>query len=156
MAGYGLKSFLIAQSLNQIEKAYGANNAILDNCHVSVAFATNDERTAKRVSDARGTATEMRAMTIGAHCCRSPQTLNWRLADHPTKILTMPASGVSQTFPSMRRLRRNLRNRPIRSRAWWTKPTMNPFRREFSVSGCGPSRGRLRSTLAMILGGDAP
>ena len=62
MAGYGLKAFLIAQSLNQIEKAYGQNNAILDNCHVRVAFATNDERTAKRVSDALGTATEMRAM----------------------------------------------------------------------------------------------
>jgi type IV secretion system protein VirD4 len=62
MAGYGLKSFLIAQSLNQIEKAYGPNNAILDNCHVRVSFATNDERTAKRVSDALGTATEMRAL----------------------------------------------------------------------------------------------
>jgi type IV secretion system protein VirD4 len=62
MAGYGLKSFLIAQSLNQIEKAYGQNNSILDNCHVRVSFATNDERTAKRVSDALGTATEMRAM----------------------------------------------------------------------------------------------
>ena len=62
MAGYGLKAFLIAQSLNQIEKAYGQNNATLDNCHVRVAFATNDERTAKRVSDALGTATEMRAM----------------------------------------------------------------------------------------------
>ncbi|MES0008947.1 MULTISPECIES: conjugal transfer protein TraG [unclassified Mesorhizobium] len=62
MAGYGLKSFLIAQSLNQIERAYGANNSILDNCHVRVSFATNDERTAKRVSDALGTATEMRAM----------------------------------------------------------------------------------------------
>ena len=62
MAGYGLKAFLIAQSLNQIEKAYGPNNAILDNCHVRVSFATNDERTAKRVSDALGTATEMRAM----------------------------------------------------------------------------------------------
>ena len=62
MAGYGIKAFLIAQSLNQIEKAYGQNNAILDNCHVRVAFATNDERTAKRVSDALGTATEMRAM----------------------------------------------------------------------------------------------
>lgn len=62
MAGYGLKAFLIAQSLNQIEKAYGPNNAILDNCHVRIAFATNDERTAKRVSDALGTATEMRAM----------------------------------------------------------------------------------------------
>jgi type IV secretion system protein VirD4 len=62
MAGYGLKSFLIAQSLNQIEKAYGPNNSILDNCHVRVCFATNDERTAKRVSDALGTATELRAM----------------------------------------------------------------------------------------------
>jgi type IV secretion system protein VirD4 len=62
MAGYGLKSFLIAQSLNQIEKAYGPNNSILDNCHVRVCFATNDERTAKRVSDSLGTATELRAM----------------------------------------------------------------------------------------------
>ena len=62
MAGYGLKAFLIAQSLNQIEKAYGSNNSILDNCHVRVSFATNDERTAKRVSDALGTATETKAM----------------------------------------------------------------------------------------------
>ena len=62
MAGYGLKAFLITQSLNQIEKAYGPNNSILDNCHVRVSFATNDERTAKRVSDALGTATELKAM----------------------------------------------------------------------------------------------
>ena len=57
-----MRAFLIAQSLNQIEKAYGEHNAILDNCHVRVAFATNDERTAKRISDALGTATEQRAM----------------------------------------------------------------------------------------------
>jgi type IV secretion system protein VirD4 len=63
MAGYGVKSFLIAQSLNQIERAYGPNNSILDNCHVRVAFATNDERTAKRVSDSLGTATELRDST---------------------------------------------------------------------------------------------
>jgi type IV secretion system protein VirD4 len=62
MAGYGLKAFLIAQSLNQIERAYGQNNAILDNCHVRVAFATNDERTAKRVSESLGTTTEQRSM----------------------------------------------------------------------------------------------
>jgi len=62
LAGYGVRAFLIAQSLNQIEKAYGEHNAILDNCHVRVAFATNDERTAKRISDALGTATEQRAM----------------------------------------------------------------------------------------------
>lgn len=60
MAGYGIRSVLIAQSLNQIEKAYGANNSILDNCHVRVAFATNDERTARRISEALGTATEQR------------------------------------------------------------------------------------------------
>jgi type IV secretion system protein VirD4 len=62
LAGYGVRAFLIAQSLNQIEKAYGEHNSIIDNCHVRVAFATNDERTARRVSDALGTATEQRAM----------------------------------------------------------------------------------------------
>jgi type IV secretion system protein VirD4 len=62
MAGYRVRAFLIAQSLNQIEKAYGTNNAILDNCHIRVAFAANDERTARRLSDALGTATEQRAM----------------------------------------------------------------------------------------------
>jgi type IV secretion system protein VirD4 len=62
MAGYGVRAFLIAQSLNQIEKAYGEHNSILDNCHVRVAFATNDERTARRISDALGIATEQRAM----------------------------------------------------------------------------------------------
>ncbi|MCW8309213.1 conjugal transfer protein TraG [Acidiphilium sp. PA] len=62
MAGYGIRAFLIAQSLNQIQKVYGEHDAILDNCHVRVCFATNDERTAKRVSEALGTATELRAM----------------------------------------------------------------------------------------------
>jgi hypothetical protein len=59
---YGIKSFLISQSLNQIEKAYGTNNSILDNCPVRVCFATNDDRTAKRVSDSLGVATQHRAM----------------------------------------------------------------------------------------------
>ncbi|MFN3945800.1 MAG: conjugal transfer protein TraG [Allosphingosinicella sp.] len=62
LAGYRIRAFLIAQSLNQIAKAYGENNSVLDNCHVRVAFATNDERTARRISDALGTATEQRAM----------------------------------------------------------------------------------------------
>lgn len=62
LAGYGVRAFLISQSLNQIVKAYGESNSILDNCHVRIAFASNDERTAKRISDALGTATEERAM----------------------------------------------------------------------------------------------
>lgn len=61
MAGYGIRAYLITQSLNQIEKAYGPNNSVLDNCHVRIAFAANDERTAKRISDALGTATEQRS-----------------------------------------------------------------------------------------------
>src|SRR5262249_2015719 len=61
MGGYGVRAFLVAQSLHQIDRAYGVNHAILDNCHVRVAFAPNDERTAKRLSDALGTATELRA-----------------------------------------------------------------------------------------------
>ncbi|HVA12786.1 MAG TPA: IncP-type conjugal transfer protein TraG, partial [Stellaceae bacterium] len=61
MAGYGIRAYLIAQSLNQISKAYGENNSILDNCHVRIAFSSNDERTARRISDALGTATETRA-----------------------------------------------------------------------------------------------
>ncbi|MEQ1520982.1 MAG: conjugal transfer protein TraG [Aestuariivirga sp.] len=61
MAGYGIKAYLIAQSLNQIVKAYGENNSILDNAHVRIAFAANDERTARRISDSLGTSTELRS-----------------------------------------------------------------------------------------------
>src|SRR5260370_38634959 len=58
MAGYGLKALLIAQSLNQLEKTYGPNNSILDNCHIRVAYAANDDRNAKRISDLLGQASE--------------------------------------------------------------------------------------------------
>jgi type IV secretion system protein VirD4 len=61
LAGYGVRAFLVAQSLHQIDRAYGFNHSILDNCHVRVAFAPNDERTARRLSEALGTATELRA-----------------------------------------------------------------------------------------------
>ena len=99
MAGYGLKAFLIAQSLNQIEKAYGPNNAILDNCHVRVSFATNDERTAKRISDALGTATEMRAMKNYAGHRLSPwlghlmvsRTETARALLTPGEVMQLPA-----------------------------------------------------------------
>ena len=63
LAGYGVRALLVAQSLHQIDRAYGASHAILDNCHVRVAFAPNDERTAKRLSDALGTATELKQQT---------------------------------------------------------------------------------------------
>jgi type IV secretion system protein VirD4 len=60
IAGYGLKAVLIAQSLNQLEKAYGPSNSILDNCHIRLAYAANDDRTARRISDLLGQTTEKR------------------------------------------------------------------------------------------------
>ncbi|MET4221092.1 type IV secretory pathway TraG/TraD family ATPase VirD4 [Bradyrhizobium sp. LB14.3] len=48
--------------LESVRTRLWPNHAILDNCHIRIAFSTNDERTAKRVSDALGTATELRAM----------------------------------------------------------------------------------------------
>lgn len=57
IAGYGIKAFLIAQSLNQLDKHYTASNAILDNCHIRVCYASNDDRTAKRISNLLGEAT---------------------------------------------------------------------------------------------------
>ncbi|HEY0622316.1 conjugal transfer protein TraG [Sphingomonas sp.] len=128
MAGYGLKAFLIAQSLNQIEKAYGANNAILDNCHVRVSFATNDERTAKRISDALGTATEMRAMKNYAGHRLSPwlghlmvsRTETARALLTPGEIMQLPPDDeivmVAGVHPIRARKVRYYRDRRLASR----------------------------------------
>jgi type IV secretion system protein VirD4 len=99
MAGYGLKSFLISQSLNQIEKAYGQNNSILDNCHVRVAFAANDERTAKRVSDALGVATELRAMKNYAGHRLSPWLGHLMVSRQETARPLLTAGEVMQLPP---------------------------------------------------------
>jgi type IV secretion system protein VirD4 len=100
MAGYGIKAFLIAQSLNQIEKAYGQNNAILDNCHVRVAFATNDERTARRISDALGTATELRAMKNYAGHRLSPWLGHLMVSRQETARSLLTTGEVMQLPPS--------------------------------------------------------
>jgi type IV secretion system protein VirD4 len=99
LAGYGVRAFLIAQSLHQIEKAYGPNNAILDNCHVRVAFAPNDERTARRLSDALGTMTEHRAQKNLAGHRLSPWLSHLAISSQetprplmtPGEVLQLPA-----------------------------------------------------------------
>ncbi|MBB6125392.1 conjugal transfer protein TraG [Sphingobium subterraneum] len=100
MAGYGIRAFLIAQSLNQIEKAYGEHNAILDNCHVRVAFATNDERTAKRISDALGTATEQRAMRNYAGHRLAPWLAHVMVSRQETARALLTPGEVMQLPPS--------------------------------------------------------
>ncbi|MDT8760591.1 conjugal transfer protein TraG [Sphingomonas psychrotolerans] len=100
LAGYGVRAFLIAQSLNQIEKAYGEHNAILDNCHVRVAFATNDERTAKRISDALGTATEQRAMRNYAGHRLSPWLAHVMVSRQETARALLTPGEVMQLPPT--------------------------------------------------------
>ncbi|MCM2505895.1 conjugal transfer protein TraG [Aureimonas altamirensis] len=100
MAGYGIKSFLIAQSLNQIEKAYSVNNSVLDNCHVRVAFAANDERTAKRISDALGTATEMRDSTNYAGHRLAPWLGHLMVSRQETARALLTPGEVMQLPPS--------------------------------------------------------
>ena len=100
MAGYSIKGFLIAQSLNQIERAYGQNNSILDNCHVRVSFAANDERTAKRVSDALGTATEMRDSTNYAGHRLSPWLGHLMVSRQETARPLMTPGEIMQLPPT--------------------------------------------------------
>ena len=107
MAGYGIRAFLIAQSLNQIEKAYGEYNSILDNCHVRVAFATNDERTAKRISDALGTATEQRAMRNYAGHRLAPWLAHVMVSRQETAAQLLTPGEVMQ-LPRDRRARADL------------------------------------------------
>ncbi len=60
MAGYGIKAHIIVQSFKDIMASYGRDNTIVDNCHITVAFATADDDTAAKVSAMAGKAVEYR------------------------------------------------------------------------------------------------
>jgi type IV secretion system protein VirD4 len=65
MSGYGLKTLLVAQSLNDIAETYGPHNTILDNCFVYTAFAALDPLTQEKVSRLTGSALELRESRSG-------------------------------------------------------------------------------------------
>jgi type IV secretion system protein VirD4 len=100
MAGYGIRAFLIAQSLNQIARAYGENNSILDNCHVRIAFATNDERTARRISDALGTGTELHSMRNYAGHRLAPWLAHVMVSRQETARALLTPGEIMQLSPS--------------------------------------------------------
>lgn len=138
MAGYGVRAFLIAQSLNQIEKAYGPNNSILDNCHVRVTFATNDERTAKRISEALGTTTEQRSQRNYAghrlapwlsHVMVSAQETSRQLLT-PGEVMQLPSSDeivmVSGAPPVRAKKLRYFKDGNFTSRVSPPPPASNP------------------------------
>lgn len=100
MAGYGVRAYLIAQSLNQIEKAYGPSNAILDNCHVRIAFSTNDERTAKRISEALGTKTQLRSQKNYTGHRLAPWLSHMMVSRQETQRALMTPGEVMQMSPA--------------------------------------------------------
>lgn len=57
IAGYGLKAFMITQSLNQLYSIYGRNNKILDNCHIQIFYAPNDTDTPQMLEKKLGNKT---------------------------------------------------------------------------------------------------
>ena len=60
MAGYDIRAFLVAQSLNNINQAYGARNTILDNCAITAVFSAADIETAETISKMAGEIYERR------------------------------------------------------------------------------------------------
>jgi type IV secretion system protein VirD4 len=158
LAGYGVRAFLVAQSLNQIEKAYGTNNAILDNCHVRVAFAPNDERTAKRLSEALGTMTEERAQRNLAGHRLSPWLSHLAVSSQetprplmtPGEVLQLPADSalvlVSGTPPIRARKLAYFADRNFTDRCL-PAPVLRPAAERPTVQHVGNDwSGRTRNT----------
>lgn len=67
IAGYGIKAFVICQSVMQINKLYGKDNGIISNCEVQVYYAPNDQETAEQLARMLGKKTvETKSRNTGA------------------------------------------------------------------------------------------
>ncbi|WP_373533424.1 type IV secretory system conjugative DNA transfer family protein [Vampirovibrio sp.] len=63
IAGYGLKAYLIMQDIAQLQAAYGPNESIISNCHIRIAYAPNNYKTAEWLSNMLGQITVSRKET---------------------------------------------------------------------------------------------
>ena len=59
IAGYGMKAYLIMQDITQLHAAYGVHESIISNCHIRVAYAPNNPKTAEWLSRMLGTTTKI-------------------------------------------------------------------------------------------------
>ena len=88
LRGYGVKVFLAAQTIGQIEQAYGQHQSILPNCRIILTFAPADLKTAEMFSKLTGQQT--------VHTRRRSSSTSWKggsstsLADqdHARPLLT--------------------------------------------------------------------
>ncbi len=63
IAGYGGKMYIIVQDTKQLNGVYGKDNAIMANCHVRIAYASNDPETADLLSRMTGKTTVVEKKT---------------------------------------------------------------------------------------------
>ncbi|MCP4336056.1 MAG: IncP-type conjugal transfer protein TraG [Gammaproteobacteria bacterium] len=91
LPGYGIRAFIVTQSLNQIEKIYGPNNPILDMCKIRVTYGAADERTAERISKMLGESTQTRRMANYAGSRLAPFLMHVMYSEQesPRPLLTL-------------------------------------------------------------------
>lgn len=65
VAGYGIKCFLICQDMTQLKKAYGEQESISSNCHITVVFAPNRADTAEYITRRIGKTTIVKSEGLG-------------------------------------------------------------------------------------------
>lgn len=57
LASYGIKCYIIVQDLKQLYRFYSQNETLTPNCHIRIAFAANEIRTAQYISQSTGETT---------------------------------------------------------------------------------------------------
>lgn len=136
LSGYGIKTMFVAQSLNDIAETYGAQNAILDNCHVYTAFAALDPLTLDKVSRLSGSVAEARtswSRAVGLGAGRA--SLSTSDVDRP---LLEP--GEVRALADDEQVVFVAGHRPLRTRKV-RYDRRDPFRRRAQLAAPGPGAG---------------
>jgi type IV secretion system protein VirD4 len=63
LAGYGIKCYFLIQDLKQLHRWYTGDESISPNCHIRIAFAANEIKTAGYLSQATGDTTVVKVQT---------------------------------------------------------------------------------------------
>ncbi len=87
MGSYGLRAVLVVQSFNDLMQNYGGHQSLVDNCALTVAFASNDTATQSRVSQMTGTAVEFREGYSQSQNLTDRQRRTMNLNEHVRPLL---------------------------------------------------------------------
>jgi type IV secretion system protein VirD4 len=88
MAGYGCKGYFIVQDTKQLNQAYGADNAIMANCHVRIAYAPNLPETAEYLSKMAGTTTVVDKKVSISGAAKGGKSRSTSIAETSRPLLT--------------------------------------------------------------------